>query len=168
MAYLRRTHDLAPVAVSRPEPSFGSPHLARAVLAAAVTLAIALAQLLGHGEAAVHAAAADPELTWLLRGMAVLKSALALGAVGLVAWRLGYPASRGLAAGLIAAAALMAAGPVLIWHIAPVGAAAVLFHAGMALLLVLCWADRSDTLTSLIPSGRGRAETGTGDRRQGG
>ena len=56
----------------------------------------------------------------------------------LVAWRLTYPASSHFAAGLIAAAALMAAWPVLIWHVAPVGAAALLFHAGMGLMLVLC------------------------------
>lgn len=143
MAYLTRTHAPAPVAASLPAQHAASPLLARAVLVAAVALAIALAQFLGQGEAAARAALADPELTRLLRGMAVLKAGLALGAVCLVAWRLAYPASLRLAAGLIAAAASMAAGPVLIWHVAPVAAAALLFHAGMGLLLVLCLVDRS-------------------------
>lgn len=140
MSYLTRNHDPAPVAASLAAQRAASPRVA---LVAAVALAIALAQLLGQGEAAARAAAADPELTWLLRGMAVLKAGLALGAVCLVAWRLGYPASARLATGLIVAAALMAAGPVLIWHVAPVAAAALLFHAGMGLLLVLCLTDRS-------------------------
>lgn len=142
MSYLNHKHDPVPPAVSVPAQRAASPLLLRASLTVAVVLAVALAQLLAQGEAAARAAAADPELTHLLRGMAVLKAGLALGAVCLVAWRLGYPASARLAAGLIAAAALMAAGPVLIWHVAPVGAAALLFHAGMGLLLVLCLIDR--------------------------
>lgn len=143
MSYLTRNHDPAPAAASLAAQRAASALPVRVALVAAVALAIALAQVLGHGEAAARAAAADPELTRMLRGMAALKAGLALGAVCLVAWRLGYPASARLAAGLIAAAALMAAGPVLIWHVAPVAAAALLFHAGMGLLLVLCLTDRS-------------------------
>lgn len=144
MAHLSRTLDPAPVAASLVARRTPPPRLARFALIASVALSITLAHLLGHGEMADRAAAADPELARLLRGMAALKAGIALAAVGLVAWRLAYPSSLRFAGGLVSAAALMAAGPVLMWHVAPVGAAALLFHAGMALLLVLCWADRSD------------------------
>lgn len=143
MAHVSRNLDPAPTAASSPAQTAMPPALARTALFVAVALAVGLAHGLGQGEAATRAAAADPELTRLLRGMAVLKAGLALAVAALVAWRLTYPASRRLAAGLITAASLMAAGPVLIWHMAPVLAAALLFHAGTALLLALCWVDRS-------------------------
>ena len=143
MSYLTHTHHPAPVAASPAAQLAASSRPLRVVLLVAVALAVALAHLLGQGEAAVRAAAADPELTRLLRGMAALKAGLALSAVCLVAWRLGYPAGTRLVVGLVAAAASMAAGPVLIWHVAPVAAAALLFHAGLGLLLVLCLTDRS-------------------------
>jgi hypothetical protein len=40
---------------------------------------------------------------------------------------------------LVSAVALMAAAPVLMWHVAHVGTGALLFHAGMIALLVLGW-----------------------------
>ena len=143
MSYVTRERLPVPFATSMPTQRAAHPRLSRAALLAAVGLAVAAAHLLGGGEAAVRIAAADPELTQLLRGMAVLKAGLALAVVGLVAWRVDYPARPRLLAGLIVSAALLAAGPVLIWHVAPIVAGALLFHAGMALLLVLCWADRS-------------------------
>ena len=142
LTYLTRTHLPAPLAASLPVQR-AVPRRARAALAVAVGLAIIIAHLLGQGDASARAVAADPELAQLLRGMAILKAGLTVGAVSLVAWRLGYPAGLRLTAGLIAAAALMAAGPVLIWHVAPIGAAALLFHVGTALLLILCLFDRS-------------------------
>jgi hypothetical protein len=88
------------------------------------------------------AAPGEPELALLIRFMAVIKAAMALGAVALVAWRLTLPATPRLAFAGIAACALMAAGPGLIWGMQHVIAGAVLFHAGFALLLVLAWRDR--------------------------
>ena len=142
MTYLTRTHLPALLAASLPVQR-ATPRRARAALAVAVGLALVSAHLLAQGDASARAVAADPELAHLLRGMALLKAGLTVGAVSLVAWRLGHPASLRLTAGLIAAAALMASGPVLIWHVAPVGAAALLFHVGTALLLILCLLDRS-------------------------
>ena len=49
------------------------------------------------------------------------------------------PLGAGLAIGIIAAVAFMAAAPVLMWHVAHVGTGALLFHASMILLLVLGW-----------------------------
>ena len=111
----------------------------RAALAAAVLLAVAAAHFAAAGEASARAVAADPELAGLLRAMAFLKASMAGAAVWLVErlLRQGLPAAS--AAGLVLAAALMAAGPVLMWHVARVGAGAVLFHAGLVLLLVLGW-----------------------------
>ena len=143
MSYVMREHLLATLDASVPARRAASPRLSRAALLAAVGLAVAAAHLAGGGEAAARAVTADPELTRLLRGMAVLKAGLTLAAVGLVAWRVGYPTSPRLLAGLVASAVLLAAGPVLIWHVAPIVAGALLFHAGMVLLLALCWADRS-------------------------
>ena len=143
MSYVTRERLPALSAASLPARRAASPRSSHVALLVAVGLAVAVAHLLGGGEVAARVAAADPELTRLLRGMAVLKAGLTLAVVGLVAWRVDHPASPRLLAGLIASAALLAAGPVLIWHVAPIVAGALMFHAGMALLLALCWADRS-------------------------
>ena len=86
---------------------------------------------------------AGADLLVLMRFMAVVKAAMALGAVALVWWRTGAPLGPGTAAAYVAAAAVMAVGPGLIWdmrHIA-LGAAAV--HGGLSALLVVGWMDRA-------------------------
>jgi phytoene dehydrogenase-like protein len=120
-------------------PASSRPPLRRAALAGAVLLALAAAHLAGNDAASAHAAAADPELAWLLRSMALTKAAMAAAAVWLADRLLRLPLGTALAAGLIAAAATMAAAPVLMWHVAHVGTGALLFHGGMLLLLVLGW-----------------------------
>lgn len=142
MSYVPRDYLPEPPA-SSPVHQVAQPRFARAMLAATVGLTCTIAYVMGGGEAAVRAAAADPELTRLLRGMAVLKALLSLAAISLVAWRVAYPSGPRLPAGLIASTGLMAAGSVLIWQVAPIVAGAVLFHTGLILLLVLCWADDS-------------------------
>ena len=79
---------------------------------------------------------ADPGLTRLLRGMALLKAPLVVGALAAVFWRLGWPAPPGIAAAYAAGTVAMAATWVWIWQLVHIGAAALLFHAGIALLLV--------------------------------
>ncbi|GAA0579326.1 hypothetical protein GCM10009416_17160 [Craurococcus roseus] len=111
----------------------------RAALAVAVLLAVTAAHLAADGEASARAVAADPELARLLRAMAVLKASMAGAAVWLADRLLRQPLPAGLAAGLVLAVAAMAAAPVLMWHVAHVGTGALLFHAGMALLLLLGW-----------------------------
>ena len=111
----------------------------RAALAAAVLIAAAAAHLAADGEASARAVAADPELASLLRSMAFLKASMAAAAVWLADRLLREPLPAGLAAGLVLAVAAMAAAPVLMWHVAHVGAGALLFHAGMAALLLLGW-----------------------------
>ena len=113
-----------------------------------VLLAVAAAHLLGDDAASARAAAADPELAWLLRAMALTKATMAVAAVWLAdRLLLRVPLGAGLAAGLVGAAAMMAAAPVLMWHVAHVGTGALLFHGGMVLLLVLGWRPTEAWLT---------------------
>jgi hypothetical protein len=70
------------------------PRSRRAALAAAVLLAVAVAHLAGDDAASARAAAADPELTRLLRAMAFTKAAMAAGAVWLADRLLRRPLAR--------------------------------------------------------------------------
>ena len=131
----------------------------RPALIAAVLLAAVAAFAIGHDPAAHGAASADAELARLLRFMAVLKAAMALAALWLVDWRLRFAASPRLAMAYIAALALMAAGPGLIWSLTHLIAGAILFHAGLLLLLALGWADGTGPVPAigrLLPAARRR------------
>lgn len=144
MARLDRRFPPAPLAASpaaapSPQPDVARSTGSRVALAAAVLVAMAAAYLWGDDLASARAVAADPELAWLLRAMAFTKAAMAAAAVWLADRLLRLPLGAALASGLVAASAMMAAAPVLMWHVAHVGAGAVLFHAGMLLLLVLGW-----------------------------
>ncbi len=133
----------------------------RSALAVAVALAVAAAFVAGHDAASARAVViAGPELTRLLRFMAVLKGVCAAGAVALVWWRSGYPATLRVTMSYVAACLLMAAGPGLIWSMAHVALGAVLFHAGLALLLLVCWTDRASTEDLLAGLGAPRARHG--------
>ncbi len=81
--------------------------------------------------------AAEPELAVLLRGMAAIKGLLALAAAGLVWWRLGQPVSRRAAVVYVACSWALFAATVLIWQLAFILAAAVLFHAAALVGLVV-------------------------------
>lgn len=112
----------------------------------ALIAAVVLAAALGYGAtpdaaSAQAVLAAGPELTRLLRLMAVIKLALAAAALGLVGWRLRFPVSPGMAWAYVAGCASMAAGPGLIWTMAHVVPGAVLLHGGLAVVLMLGWVD---------------------------
>lgn len=121
------------------EGAFERPGSRRAALAVTVLLAVAAAHFAADDAASARAAAADPELARLLRAMAFAKAAMAAAAVWLADRLLRRPLPSGLALGLILVAAMMAAAPVLMWHVAHVGKGALLFHAAAVLLLVLGW-----------------------------
>lgn len=131
---------LSPAAASAPAPATRATALPRILLGA--TVALAAAWLATGGPEAARAAAADPELTWLLRPMAATKLLVALGALALAYWRLGRPAGPAAMAGWLVAAALLGAGPALIWRIATVGVGGLAFHAGLLALLLTAWLDR--------------------------
>jgi hypothetical protein len=84
---------------------------------------------------------AGPELTTLMRGMALLKSFLALAALMAVMWRLRGPISAPWLISYVMACAAMAAGPAVIWNMAYVRCGAVLLHGGLAACIVLLWRD---------------------------
>ena len=145
MARLLRSLSPGPLAAtpvtvpgSRPRLS-ARPGVRRAALTVAVLLAVAAAHLAGNDAESARLAAADPELARLLRAMAFIKAAMAVAAVWLADRLLRRPLGAGLALGIVLAAALMAAAPVLMWHVAHVGTGALLFHAAAILLLVLGW-----------------------------
>ncbi len=119
-----------------------SPRLARSlVLAAVAAAAVAGALSVDPVQAARAAAQAGPGLTRLLRGMAAIKAFMALGALGAVIWRLRLPTPAGWVAAYALAGAAMAAGPGLIWAIAPLAAGAAFLHAGLIATLILLWRD---------------------------
>ena len=84
---------------------------------------------------------ADPELGQLLRAMALLKVVMVVAALALVAWRLGYPVSRGVEVGYVAGAAAMVGASVLLWNLAHIGVAALVFHLGAGLLIAGAFFD---------------------------
>ena len=109
----------------------------RPVLAAGVLGAAGTALLTG-----ADPSAADPELLVLLRFMAIVKAAMALGAAALVAWRLGGPVRPATGLGYVVGVSSMAAGAGLIWQLGHIGAGAVLVHGGLAALIAVAWLDR--------------------------
>jgi hypothetical protein len=109
------------------------------VLALAILAAVAGGLLAAAPDSA---ALADPDLTRLLRAMAVLKALMAAGAVVAIAWRLGVAVTLPWLGGYAAAGAAMAAGPVLIWDMAHVGLGAGLLHGGLLAAVLLLWRDK--------------------------
>ena len=123
--------DLPLPTVFRVAHPFWRPVLAAAVLgAAAVSLTT---------QAGPH----DPELATLLRFMAVVKAAMALGAAALVGWRFGSPVRPPVGLGYIVGTASMAAGAGLIWQLGHIGTGALLVHGGLLALAGLAWLDRA-------------------------
>jgi len=116
-----------------------SPVAARVLLALVIVAAVA-AGLLAAGLQS-PAAVADPDLTRLLRAMAVMKSVMAAGAAAAVLWRLGAAVAWPWLASYAAACAAMTAGPGLIWGMAHVGLGAALLHGGLLATGLLLWRD---------------------------
>ena len=96
---------------------------------AAVVVAWRAASGIGH--------ATEPDLAVLLRGMAAIKGLLALAAAGVVWWRLGQPVSSRVATAYVSCVCVLFASIVLIWQLAFILAAAVLFHAAGLVGLVV-------------------------------
>jgi hypothetical protein len=114
----------------------------RASLIGAV-LAAGICGYLATGNAAEAQAiqAAGPELTRLLRGMALIKALIAAIMAAAVFWRLQFPITQARLAAYITACAAMAAGPFLVWGMAHIIAGAMLLHAGLLAAVLLGWRD---------------------------
>jgi len=110
----------------------------RALLLAGCALAAVAAYVFGNP---VALQGADPELAVLLRGMALIKAALVVAALGILWWRFRWPVSTGVAAGYLAGAWLAAGAATMIWQLTHLAQAAVLFHVGEIALLLLAWRD---------------------------
>lgn len=136
----------------------------RSALAAAVLGSAALALT-------TQAGPYDPELATLLRFMAVVKAAMALGAAALIAWRLRWPVRPATGLGYVAGVSSMAAGAGLIWQLGHIGTGALLVHGGLLALAGLAWLDRAGwdqaaSATSVSMHWRRSASPGTAIRVQ--
>ena len=113
------------------------PWLAQAVVVAGLTVGFA-AGFVGHGEGS---AAADPDLTRLLRAMAALKLLFAAAAAAAMIWRLRSPIGPPRLTLYALAAGAMAAGPGLIWTMTHVALGAAMLHLGLLAALLLLYRD---------------------------
>jgi hypothetical protein len=132
----------APVRAYRQRQVWRSISIGRSVIVLAAVGGLAAALLAQDSATAAQAASVSgPDLTRLLRAMAGIKAALALGAAFAVWWRLAVPAGAIRLAAYAAACAAMAAGPGLIWQMVHVAAGAALLHGGLAAAIILLWRD---------------------------
>jgi hypothetical protein len=130
------TNDIAaPAAIA----GIQQPALLRTALLASCALAAAAAFALGRPDVYLTA---DPDLALLLRGIALIKATMVLGALGVLWWRFGLPLSGRVAAGYLAGAAAISGATMLIWQLTFIGAAALAFDGGALILLVLALRDR--------------------------
>jgi hypothetical protein len=123
-------------------PRAPSKRLRQGLVLSAVGAAAVGGLLITDGAAAAEAVArAGAGLTQLLRGMALIKTLMAAGALAAVLWRLESPVGPGRLTAYILMCAAMAAGPGLIWTVKNVGAGAALLHIGLIGTLVVLWRD---------------------------
>jgi hypothetical protein len=136
------------------------PPVARAIFLFALAAGLATGFLIEHSGAA---ASADPDLTRLLRAMALLKLLFAAAAAATTLWRLQAPIAPGLLSLYALAAFAMAAGPGLIWTMTHVVLGAALLHAGLIASLVLLWRDPE--VARLLAAAIARRRASLGERR---
>ncbi len=132
---------------SRRTPAHDSPAARRAILLIGCFASVAAAAWLGEPAAMVRA---DPELAYLLRGMAAIKAAIVLAAVGVLLWRLGRPLPQRIAAAYAVGAWLIAGSSMLIWQLSLIPLAAVAFHVGEFTLLFAAWRDHRTDLAGVV------------------
>lgn len=113
--------------------------LRRASLLAGCATAIAVAAWVGDPSTYLQA---DPALARLLRGMALIKGMIALGAVSAVYWRLAWPVGRLVAATYVITALVLVGSTTLIWQLSYIALAAVLFHVAALTMLIVGWRER--------------------------
>jgi hypothetical protein len=74
--------------------------------------------------------------------MAVIKACLVAAAVGVLLWRLGQSLPQRTAKAYLVASWLLAGATMLIWQLSFIPLAALVFHAGMFMLLFAAWRDQ--------------------------
>lgn len=116
-----------------------SPHALRTLLLLGCLASVAATAWIGDPSAYVRA---DPELAFLLRGMAAIKACLVVASVGVSLWRLGHALPQSTAAAYLVGSWLMAGATMLIWQLSFIALAALVFHVGMFMLLFVAWRDQ--------------------------
>ena len=116
-----------------------SPSARQTLLLAGSFVSVAAAAWLGEPSAYLLA---DPELAFLLRGMAAIKACIVLAAIGAVFWRLGQAVAKRTASAYLVGSWLIAGATTLVWQLSFIPLAALVFHAAEFLLLVVAWRDR--------------------------
>lgn len=109
-------------------------------------LALLLTVLMSIGAAlslvpAGDLAARDAELAWLLRAMTLIKASAVAAALGALAWRLNGALRRQTGIAYLLGAALLTGGWAALWQLNQIALAALVFHAGLAILLITALRD---------------------------
>jgi hypothetical protein len=125
----------------------------RAALLTACACAAALATVLAEPG---RAAASDPDLATLVRGMAVIKTAIVAAVGAAIWWRLGFAIKPGVAAGYILFAAAASAGAALVWNNAALWLAPFLFDGGLLGFLIVALRDDGGPWLAAFRRGAGR------------
>ncbi len=114
----------------------------RAALLAILALGLAAGFVItspAETASAIHRA--GPDLTRLLRGMALLKTAMLTAAAGAILWRFGTPVPRPWFAAYAAALGAMALGPGLVWGMYHLYLGSAAMNGGLIATLILLWRD---------------------------
>ena len=139
------TVNYSPAFISKSNPSsrMSLPVTRRLLLLLGCVASVGLAAWVGEPAAYLRA---DPELAFLLRGMAAIKAAIVVAAAGVLFWRFGYPVSQGFAAAYLVGTWLIAGATMLVWRLSFIELAAPIFHAGAFALLIVAWRDHQGRL----------------------
>lgn len=144
----------SPIALPPTAQSLTTAGRRRLVLALAVLLTLVAALALSRWLAPLPSV--EPDLLRLLRAMVLIKGLIALGAAGLVWWRLGRPIGSGLAMRYTAALCLCAGALGWLWGLHLVLLGSLGFYAGLAGVAL---SARRDPLLSAFPSKQPRRLT---------
>jgi hypothetical protein len=99
---------------------------------------------------------ADPDLAKLLKGMAIIKTAILLAVGASIWWRLGSGIRPAFAAGYIIFGAAGIAGAALVWNMAGLGLAPFLFDDGLLGFLILALRDDNGPWLRALTRARSR------------
>ena len=122
-----------------------SPSTLQSLLLAGSIASVAAAWL---GEPSAYLRA-DPELAFLLQGMAAIKACIVLAAIGVVFWRLGQAVPQRTASAYLVGSWLLAGATTLVWQLSFIPLAALVFHAAGFSLMFVAWRDREAKMQRL-------------------
>ena len=118
--------------------SLSRPLMLRALLIAGCAVSIGIAMRVGDPAGYLQA---DADLARVLRGMALIKAALVLGAVLAVGWRFGWRITVPISWGYLVGSWVLAGSTMLVWRLTLIPLAGVLFHVALIGMLLSAWRD---------------------------